>query len=345
MLASLLLLSSCDTDLLTDSSFDVWCGDTLCSWEVEAGSIAKVPTWHSADYGVSMVGEEVILSQRLTVTQEELDCIEFRLTADIGEDATISLQLDFLDDGIDEYSHPLTSDNFEESSYFITPPSWFDSVRFTLHKQGSGEAILGQIRALSEGPADCLADPLILSERPDGAPCDAADECSGGTCAEVTLPSSSGTYTLSTCSSCETDADCAGVCGLSASEPELQSFLTCETDQGALLGEYCATDAECDSSFCTDSQCSECATTADCDGENTCTERIPLAHHQCLGEPRPAGAPCLYSTDCSSGTCDGEQIQRACNTDGRVCTSSDDCPWEELGAECVSTGLQDGTCQ
>jgi hypothetical protein len=344
-LAGLLLLSSCDTDILNDPSFDVWCGDTLCSWEVDAGSIEKVPTWHSADYGVSLVGDEVILSQRIEATQADIQCIEFRLLADIDDDATVSLRLDFLDDGTDEYSHPMTSDDFQESTYHITPPSWFQGVRFILHKEGSGSAVLGQIRALSVAAEECLEAPLTLNDRPDGAPCESASQCTGGACPEVDLLSSSGGFALSTCSSCQSSDDCTEACGVTASEPESQSFLTCEPAGSAALGEHCATAEECGTGVCADGQCAECASSADCGDGETCSEPDPLSPRQCIGDPRPSGAACLSDADCDSGVCQGDRALKICDPDGRACSEDTDCPWHELGAVCVNIGQHDGTCQ
>ena len=50
LLASLYLTQagnkSCSGDLLNDSGFDLWCGDELCSWQVEKGTVEQAPTWH-----------------------------------------------------------------------------------------------------------------------------------------------------------------------------------------------------------------------------------------------------------------------------------------------------------
>jgi hypothetical protein len=35
----------CD-DVVKDATFRMWCGENLCEWTTEAGSIRRAPTWH-----------------------------------------------------------------------------------------------------------------------------------------------------------------------------------------------------------------------------------------------------------------------------------------------------------
>jgi len=65
LLLGLLLLPgwTCGTSLTKNPGFDLWCGDELCAWKVEAGSIRRIPTWHRSDFGVELLGEETVLSQ------------------------------------------------------------------------------------------------------------------------------------------------------------------------------------------------------------------------------------------------------------------------------------------
>ena len=93
--APLLGAESCGSDLLADPGFDIWCGEELCSWEVEQGAVEKVPTWHESDSGALLVGEVVVLSQLTQTTSSDADCIQFSLIADQDDDVGLSLQLDF----------------------------------------------------------------------------------------------------------------------------------------------------------------------------------------------------------------------------------------------------------
>ena len=142
---------------------------------------------------------------------------------------------------------------------------------------------------------------------------------------------------------CEDSADCDGACGVTASDPQSQSYLTCEAEGSALLGEYCGVDEECADGFCTDGQCSECATDADCSAGNTCTGDDALTPHQCLGTLRDSGASCFDNSDCQSDYCIPAQSVEVCDSDGRSCRDDTDCSWHELGAECVDRGSI-GTC-
>lgn len=159
---------SCGPDLLADPMFDLWCEDGLCRWETIVGEVEPVPTWHVAEEGASLVGDPVIISQLIPTGSDEIDCILFSLTADLEtvdqQEASISLVLDFNDDGRVEYDHPAVSDDYEEASWFITPPEDFEVVRLSLRKTGGGSAIIAGIRAQEDYRDACLEAPLELAE-------------------------------------------------------------------------------------------------------------------------------------------------------------------------------------
>jgi hypothetical protein len=159
-----------DPDILVNFSFDMWCGEELCGWEVEAGEVLRAPTWHSADYGAQLVGDEVIISQLTEVNQDEVQCIAFQLMADRTPGVRLTLEMDFLDDGAPELTQTITADDWSLATFVVTPPERFQDLRFRISKQGSGDAVVGQIRALAadswecEAPALTLADPEEASE-------------------------------------------------------------------------------------------------------------------------------------------------------------------------------------
>lgn len=341
--------SSCGPDILADPSFDLWCGESLCAWEVEAGEVERVATWHGSDAGVGLVGDEVVISQLSTASSGDAACLGVSLLADVADDAAVTLELDFLDDGTAEYSHAIVADDWEQVQYTITPPDWWTDLRFRLRKVG-GEASLAQIRVQAIGEEDCLGDAVELHGRPDGAECAADLECAGGHCTELAVVSSwADDWTVEVCSSCSSGDDCDdGACGLDAGELEL-SYLTCSVGDKA-LGEACALDDECGSGTCCEGQCSEC-----CEGEGcevgSCERRpaesggTDLMPHMCspaAGE-RATGEACVDDSDCASGTCDGADL-KICDPDGRSCEVDEDCPWAVIGAACSTVGVLDGTC-
>jgi hypothetical protein len=50
-------------ELLNDSSFQLWCDDSPCEWDVEAGAVSQAPTWHEQDFGVSLDEDPTAISQ------------------------------------------------------------------------------------------------------------------------------------------------------------------------------------------------------------------------------------------------------------------------------------------
>jgi len=175
--------SSCDPDLLGNPGFDLWCGDDICGWDVEAGEVERVSTWHERDFAAALVGDEVILSQLGDFTHDDADCLVFELLADVGEDAWLTVELDFLDDGIVEFSEPIVPESWEPIYLRTVPPEWYRDARVRLYKEGSGEVQVAQIRLRQEEDERwCEEEPLALTNRPEGAPCTESEECESGSC-------------------------------------------------------------------------------------------------------------------------------------------------------------------
>ncbi len=349
--APLLGAESCGSDLLSDPGFDIWCGEELCSWEVEQGTVEKVPTWHESDSGALLVGEVVVLSQLTETTSSDADCIQFSLIADQDDDVGLSLQLDFYDDGVTDYSHPLVADDWQRVDYRITPPDSYDGIRFRVQKVGAGDAVIAHVRAQDVPSTECTDPPIDLGELPHGAECSSDNDCIDH-CAPVPVLASEGESVVeSFCSECDSDAHCdeGETCALVWGD-DLYGTRECREAGTKSLGEACAEHAECASALCNDYQCSECHDSLGCE-DGTCAradtaEGTDLLPHQCdpgVGD-REAGADCLKDADCASGSCEAGTDLKICDPDGRSCQTDDDCPWAELGGTCETVGRKDGIC-
>lgn len=342
----------CDESLTLDPSFDLWCGNELCSWTVEQGDVQRVPTWHRSDFGVELVGDPVVLSQ---VSEKQADCFHFRVQADVEPGVSLKLEMDFLDDGKVDFSQHLPSDNWIPSEYDVTPPAWYDKVRFVIRKSGAGRAVVSTIR-VTRGDA-CSGPPILLLDRPDGAKCSAASECRSSDCqlVEQWHPELGGSK-VRACSSCASDADCAGskVCGLEGRTDWL--YKGCVDPGAHVLGERCVGDGECDSGVCCEGVCSECcndgracaAAGAPCKQREWWTFDSELKDQylpwQCspgagIGE---TGARCLLDDDCASGRCVAAGELRQCYLDSRLCEQDDECP---IWKKCLTIGAYGGRCQ
>jgi hypothetical protein len=111
-----------------------------------------------------------------------------------------------------------------------------------------------------------------------------------------------------------------------------------------VLGEQCATDAECGTGLCT-GVCSTCLPALGCDG-SACRQAYTSGPYVCRSGERAGarGAPCAVDDDCASGTCNGPP-RRQC-ADARACSSDAGCP---LGPglpviPCSTVGVQGGSC-
>src|SRR5688500_4675676 len=79
--------NSCPGEILYDDGFDLWCGEALCSGEVEQGSIRRTASWHAGDAAVELVGDGAAISQWSDISSWQVGCIRFDLVADVDEDA------------------------------------------------------------------------------------------------------------------------------------------------------------------------------------------------------------------------------------------------------------------
>ncbi len=348
----------CGPPLTQDPGFDLWCVDNsgehvLCAWELNDGKIARVPTWHRSDYGVEMQSDPTRISQ---VVEQKVGCFLFEMLVEKDDGVTVTLEMDFQDDGVIEYSHPLPGDDFRPIVYNLKPPSWYQSVRFIITKTGKGRAVLAQIKVSSDDEANCTDSPLDLTDRPDGAECEEDAQCNSGLCAQVMLwrPDVEG-GDVKACSGCVSGDDCpAGeVCGLEAS-PDALLYRGCGPAGRHFLGERCMDDPECATGVCCQGICSECCSDLDCAAGSVCKPRdwqtlgedyeyqiLPL---QCApGEGKgESGEVCLKNDDCVSNACIGDGEFKQCFLDGRKCDMDEECPLWEV---CLPLGVAGGECQ
>ena len=74
-------------EVIRDPGFDLWCGDSLCTWKLLRGDIERVGTWNAGDSGVSFLGADTAIQQIAPVTSLDGDCIEFTLIANVATTA------------------------------------------------------------------------------------------------------------------------------------------------------------------------------------------------------------------------------------------------------------------
>lgn len=138
----------CGTELLDNNGFELWCGDTLCTWQVEAGTVRKTPTWHDGDVGIELVGDSVALTQTSDVSELGVACVEVELLADVERNGLLVVEVDFGDDGVSELVQPVPTSTWVSYSYEVCDDSGTaQTIRFRVKKTAPGRAILGQIHA------------------------------------------------------------------------------------------------------------------------------------------------------------------------------------------------------
>ena len=180
LLTPALLGAKCGESIVKDPGFDLWCGETLCNWQVEEGGIARAPTWHERDYGVELIGPSVQLSQRGEFGDDRPSCLAYDLLSDVDGKTQVVLEMDFDADGTVEFSQVLPIGPWATLSYKAPAPTWYKSIKFTIRKRGDGHATLARIRVGAD--IDCQGPPPSTPNRPAGAPCESGPQCASGAC-------------------------------------------------------------------------------------------------------------------------------------------------------------------
>ncbi|HEY6560373.1 MAG TPA: dickkopf-related protein [Polyangiaceae bacterium] len=184
---------ACD-ELVSDPTFDTWCGDQLCDWQVETGSVSRAKTWHSGDDGVELVGSPVSLSQQLRTSSGEMT---LRIAADLDASANVAIEIDLGDDGALDYSNVIPAGPpWSVQSMTIDLPRSDRRTRLRIHKRGSGKARIGRL-SLESGSLFGPAVDVFLQ------PCESPATCPTAFC-DLQAANQTGF-----CSFCRSDTDCA----------------------------------------------------------------------------------------------------------------------------------------
>lgn len=172
------IAADCEGNVVKDPTFRQWCGNTLCAWTLDAGRIEKAPTWNEIDYGVSFLDMPTQISQESDESQAK--CLVFTSVADIDPMAQVSFLIDFDADGTIDSTTPLGATKFHEVKAEITAPLRYYRIRFMIKKEGTGRAVLAQMRVQTS--TTCTAAPIVVKDLPIGVACGLPSECRTGIC-------------------------------------------------------------------------------------------------------------------------------------------------------------------
>jgi hypothetical protein len=129
-----------------DPGLDVWCNETLCYWKVETGDVRKAATWHSADLGAELVGERASISQ---LEDDSPQCLQISLIANVERDASLQIEVDEKDDGVDVRTITVPTAPWQDLTYSLRlshrAPFEPRSARYRIIKTGRGVAVIAQM--------------------------------------------------------------------------------------------------------------------------------------------------------------------------------------------------------
>jgi hypothetical protein len=233
--ASLTALGAdCDGNVVQDPTFRDWCGDTLCAWKLDSGAIQRVPTWNEDDFGVSFTQMGTEISQ--VTSENQATCLVFTTTADMDPASDMVILVDFNNDGTIDFKGQLGATDWRQVQTEITAPPKYDGITFHILKQGTGTAVLAEMRVVSA--SGCTAPPTI-SPLFLGEGCTADSQCSSGLICVSGL-----------CSQCDPSSSTTCANGAACGSTILQAN-QCGPGQGlGQAGDPCAIDADCQSGSC-----------------------------------------------------------------------------------------------
>jgi len=149
-LTALLLLTAenCGPPIIANNGFEMWCGETLCDWDVESGSIDRRPTWHESDDGVGLVGDRAAIAQRANgLTQFDTRCLRLEFLAEVDLRTRVTVQIDVNQDGTNEFDEPIPATDWATVEFLFALPKEYQGATFRVVKHRPGNATLAQIRA------------------------------------------------------------------------------------------------------------------------------------------------------------------------------------------------------
>ena len=164
--------------ILDNNGFDLWCGNQLCNWEVESGTVRKSPTWHRSDFGASFDGPIVAMSQLSTRVDSSVDCLVFVAVANIELSASVFVEVDYNDNGTYDVENPIPTSDWARIEFEIATPREFQNARFRIRKEGNGQAVFAELQV--DKSDKCSKPPLELpvpAAIADRDRCDDAGDC------------------------------------------------------------------------------------------------------------------------------------------------------------------------
>jgi hypothetical protein len=276
---TLLMVLGCGgVDADREPSFDLWCGDALCEWELESGAVSSIPTWHPEERGIAFTGTNTSISKRFDVDPGA--CLYFRILAHVSPKANLRLELDVLDDGLVDQRQRITVRRFQTAEFLERLPGWADRVRVRLvsmlHEVEIAQIGIQKVHSCGQLP------PIDVQNRPPGVGCSEDRECASGLCSserctlcsdirfscpndqvcnpvpsvarprlsyDACIPAGS----VPTGEPCRVSEACeeGSLCGVDG----FQTRRICERRGQGAMGSLCLVDDECRSESCVDGVC------------------------------------------------------------------------------------------
>jgi hypothetical protein len=132
-----------NSDLVKDpSSLLAWCGEELCGWKVEEGSVEQVTTWHEEEFGAALEGDLTALSYEWTPPQTDARCFEVTLTSRRMSFPQLEVSLEPADEELQGLVWSVPHADYMLGMHIFELDSPPQALRIRVTKRGGGEAVL-----------------------------------------------------------------------------------------------------------------------------------------------------------------------------------------------------------
>jgi hypothetical protein len=125
-----------------------------------------VGSWHPNDYALQLYEDARVLQRIDALDADEVSCLSFSLVSKVPRETVVFLELDFMNDGIVDFSQRLPVSDWEPRTFRIAAPLQYQGVTFIVRREPGGPPATVAELVVEDGGV-CRGTPVELAALPD----------------------------------------------------------------------------------------------------------------------------------------------------------------------------------